>query len=159
LNQHEQSLADFRFSHAQRPDDDWCLRHIAWILLGGPPELRDTQEALRLAEEAERIARERKRDNLPLCLAAIGMARYRLGEFDAALAALDKAIKSGAANARTLLFAAMCHHQLGDRESARLYYAEALHRIERQTRDDGLGDPKYVHAEAEELLEVTQKPH
>jgi tetratricopeptide (TPR) repeat protein len=154
LNRHEESLADFRISLAQRTDDDWCLRHLAWILVGGPLELRNAQEARRLAEKAEKLARERKHAHHPLCLAALGMARYRLGEFEVARATLEEAIELGAANPRTFLFVALCHHQIGNSESAQRYFEEAIDRIERHTQNDGLGDTKYIRAEAEEFLEI-----
>ena len=86
------------------------------------------------------------------------MTRYRLGEFEAALATLQEAIERGAANPRTFLFVALCQHQIGNSASARLHFEEAIHRIEQPSQPDSLGDPKYIRAEAEELLDVTSRP-
>jgi tetratricopeptide (TPR) repeat protein len=151
-NRFAEALADFRFSYAQYPDDDWCLRHMAWIYVGGPPELRNAEEARRLVESAVRRSKERKKTSYPSCLAVLGMAHYRQGEWKTALSRLDEAIAAGAANNRVFLFKAMCHQQLGDSETARLYYQEAMYRLERETWDDGLGQPLYIRPEAEELL-------
>jgi tetratricopeptide (TPR) repeat protein len=160
LNAHRcaEALADFRESHARHAVDDWCLRHMAWILVAGPPELRNTQEARRLAEEAVKVATERKRSNLGTFVATLGMAHYRLGEHEVALARLDEAVELGAADSRTLLFLALCHAQLGSGESARLCFEEASRSIRGQLVDDGLGDVKFILAEAQQVLGQLARP-
>ncbi len=155
LNRCADALADFRQSYARRADDDWCLRHIAWILVAGPPELRNAAEARQFAEEAVKLSAERQRSNPGLFLATLGMAQYRLGDHETALATLDKAVAMGVADSRTLLFLALCHFQLGSGESARLCFEEATRLISGQLPDD-YGDVTLIVAEVAQVLESSE---
>jgi WD40 repeat protein/Flp pilus assembly protein TadD len=155
LNRCADALADFRKSHTRRADDDWCLRHMAWILVAGPPELRNAAEARQFAEEAVKLSAERQRSNPGLFLATLGMAHYRMGDDERALATLDKAVTMGGADSRTLLFLALCHAQLGSGESARLCFEEAT-RLIRGQFPDGHGDVTLILAEVAQVLESSE---
>lgn len=152
LGQHASALDDFRQSLSMREDDDWCLRHLAWILVAGPPELRDAGEARRLAERAVELSRQRNRSSYPRCLAVLGMAHYRLGDLETARQLLEEAIESGAVNRRTLLFDAMCRARLDNRDGAIRRYEQALEHAER----DPIGDPERIRVEAAELLAIAE---
>ncbi len=95
----------------------------AWDLATGPPAFRDPDRALRLA----RLMVEQQPDH-PLYLTTLGVAQYRIGQFTEAAATLARsvALSPGEADARALLFLAMCHHHLGRPTEARAGLDRAL---------------------------------
>jgi uncharacterized protein HemY len=87
----------------------------------------------------------------------LGMAHYRAGDWQAAIAALDQAVKlmSGVRD-RNGFFLAMAHWQLGHRERARESFNQAVRWMETNRSPDELA--RRVRAEAEELLGLGRRP-
>jgi tetratricopeptide (TPR) repeat protein len=93
----------------------------AWKLASdSDPTMRDPTEAVRLAELA--VAADPKN---AVYVRTLGVARYRAGDFTAAIEALKRSIDAGGFNARNAFFLAMAHARLGDREEAGQWYLQA----------------------------------
>ena len=152
-HQYVKAIADFRRSLDARADDDWCLRHLAWIYVAGPAELRDASLARKLARSAVKLARERKKPSYGPSLSVLGMAHYRLNEFEAALKTFEEAIAASRAapDPLALLGKAMCHHQLGEPQQAQESFVKAQAAIRKRPHTN-LGDIEPIRAEAEQLL-------
>ena len=90
--------------------------NLAWILLTGPKELRDPQEALPLARKAVELAPQQS-----ICDNTLGVALYRNDQFAEAVPVLEKSLQEskGATDGFDLFFLAMCHHRLGDAGKAK----------------------------------------
>jgi serine/threonine protein kinase/WD40 repeat protein len=116
------ALAGHRRVLEGNPDDFRACNDAAWIYTTGPAELRNPEEAVRLARNAVRLA-----PNESACLNTLGVAYYRLGRWNDAVTALQGALRadSGAALAYDLFFLAMCHHHLGEPDKARECYDRA----------------------------------
>jgi serine/threonine protein kinase/WD40 repeat protein len=116
------SLADNRRTLKTNPNDAVACNNLAWIYATGPADLRNPEEALRLARNAVGLA-----PNKHEYLNTLGVAYYRLGQWEEAVAALQDAVKAngGKATAFDLFFLAMCHQDLGQRENARDCYGRA----------------------------------
>jgi tetratricopeptide (TPR) repeat protein len=87
----------------------------------------------------------------------LGVAHYRLGEWQAALKALEEAEKlaPGRSFGSMAFFLAMCHHQLGDLAKAQQHYDRAVRWCqENQDKLDSARQQqlKAFHIEAEALL-------
>ncbi len=96
---------------------------LARLLALGPAELRDPARALPLARRAVELqpkVRER--------LHTLGVAQYRLGQYQEALETLGRAVQVNkqTATASELYFLAMCHHRLGDAAKAKECYDGAF---------------------------------
>jgi uncharacterized protein HemY len=111
------------------------LNHRSWVLVqtAGLSE-REYTRALRRTEAVCRLRPDCATDvNLNVTL---GVAQYRAGKFKEALATLvragkvDRSAKTGYPRATILLFTALCHERLGDRERARAVLAEARSEIQ-----------------------------
>ena len=85
------------------------------------------------------------------------MALYRTGKWADAVTELEKAteLSRGRQGAHDWFFAAMAHHQLGNREEARKWYDKAVTWMEQnQSRDEEL---LRFRREAADLLGVKEK--
>lgn len=125
---------------------------LAWFLVTAMnPRFRDAHQGRKLARLA--VAGAPKRGNLWITLA---VAEYRLGNWQAAIDGLEKAIKlRGAVGPTEAFFLAMCHWQQGrTKEAIRLYAlaAKAVHfgRLDHQLRS--------IQTEAAELLRLGKAP-
>jgi tetratricopeptide (TPR) repeat protein/tRNA A-37 threonylcarbamoyl transferase component Bud32 len=98
------------------------LGFFAWYLLTfRDKSFRDPARALALADAA--LAEAPDRDLLHQFR---GIALYRLGQYEAAISALQQAASpSGTNEIVEVLFLAMSHWQLGDQNEARRWYAKA----------------------------------
>jgi hypothetical protein len=125
-----QSLARCRRALEANPDDAAACNEVAWIYAVGPADLRNPEEALRLAQNAVRLA-----PNNHDYLNTLGVAFYRLGRWGEAVAALQDAIKANGDKAKAwdLFFLAMCHQHLGQPEKARDGYGRAVQWWQAQT--------------------------
>jgi WD40 repeat protein/tetratricopeptide (TPR) repeat protein len=146
----------------------WCLElepnqaqactDLAWHLATNPDAApRDPREALRWAQNAVRLA-----PDSPLCWNTLGAVHYRLGQYQEAIAALQKSIGLNAdvPTAHDALFLSMSHQRLGQPDQARAWYDRAL-----QARQElGSIDPRCIEeqdriqAEAETLLMPAVQP-
>ena len=104
----------------------WQLNYAAWDLaVAVSRSKQNPAQAVKLAERA--VALEPKNGDY---WNTLGVARYRNGEFQKAIAALEKSVELGNNpdtyyRATDFLFLAMAHHQLGDDDSARRDYSQA----------------------------------
>jgi serine/threonine protein kinase/Flp pilus assembly protein TadD len=97
-------------------------------------QLRDAPRAVALAEKAvEQAPKKGEFWN------TLGVARYRAGNWQAAVAALEKSrqLRSGG-DAFDFFFLAMAHWQLGDKAQARNWYDQAIKWMEHKPKDDDL---------------------
>jgi tetratricopeptide (TPR) repeat protein len=82
----------------------------------------------------------------------LGKARYRLGEWQAAIDAQEKAFELlGSQHAWGMFYLAMAHWQLGDKEQARTWYERAL---ELKTGPWGNAELHRLEIEAAKLLDI-----
>src|SRR5262249_30547965 len=94
------------------------------MLLATCPDL-ERADARKVVEALEKAIKLAPRDSA--CWAALGMARYRAGEWKASVEALDRSAelrRGGEAMGR--LFLAMAQRRLGSRDQARKSYDQAL---------------------------------
>jgi tetratricopeptide (TPR) repeat protein len=112
---------------AAYPEDDDGLRALALFLATCPVEtIRDPTEAVRCARKAVAFAEN------SFNAAALGAAQFTAGDFRAAVANLDRAMRLQNKRPDTidLFFRAMADWQLGNTEAARRYYDEAVRQME-----------------------------
>jgi rhomboid protease GluP len=129
----ERALRDYRTLLTHDPDDARALNNLAWLLLEEvPPELRDPEEALRLAERAVELEPDD-----PYALGTLATARLRTGDagsaeplFERALAD-DGRLRSEEAVDRYLLSIALV--RLGRAEEAEDEYRHAV-RLDDESR-------------------------
>jgi serine/threonine protein kinase/WD40 repeat protein len=90
------------------------------------------------------------------CWNTLGVAHYRAGHWNDAIAALSKAMEyaDGEHESFNTFFLAMAHWRLGDKDKARQWYDRAVDWLEKnkQLLGDDLLELRRFHAEAEELL-------
>ena len=86
---YERAEADYREALRLDPQDAWACNNLAWLLATCPEdELRDGEEAVKLANEALRLARERRGVVYDTAAAAYAEA----GDFDEAVAWQERAV-------------------------------------------------------------------
>jgi uncharacterized protein HemY len=87
----------------------------------------------------------------------VGTARYRNGQWKAAIQALEKSMELQGDNGFDGFFLAMSHWQLDDKEAARKWYEQAVAWMDKNPPSNG--QLRRFRAEAEELLKITgEKP-
>jgi serine/threonine protein kinase/WD40 repeat protein/Tfp pilus assembly protein PilF len=141
---------DLRQAHQQNSDQ---MNRLAWWLLAAPNLLhREPTLAVALAKQlVHRASSEAVYWN------TLGIAHYRLGEWEAALKALEEAQKlaPGSCFGSNAYFLAMCHHQLGDPAKAKASYDRAIRWCQENPDDLASGQQRELmafQAEAESLL-------
>jgi tetratricopeptide (TPR) repeat protein len=140
------------------PKDPAAHNKLAWLLTTCPPPgLRDARRAVELAQKA--VALDPKDADIRNTL---GAAHYRAGEWQAALAALLKAVElrqgTGRMDSSDLFFLAMADWQNGKKDRARQWYDQAclwLAKHPHQPSDEDAG--QRFRAEAAALLGVSAK--
>jgi tetratricopeptide (TPR) repeat protein len=123
---------------------------LAWLLAtADDPKFRDPARALKLAEEAVQQDRNDWEN-----WAALGVAKYRGGQWAEAAAALEKAEALAPENvtAANAFFLAMARWQLGEKETARHWYGTATERIAKMKWHPP--DLPRFRAEAAKLLDI-----
>jgi WD40 repeat protein/serine/threonine protein kinase len=87
----------------------------------------------------------------------LGMAQYRLGKFqkDRYVDALATLTKCDQTDPTTLMFLAMVHSQLGEKDKAREWFDKAVKMMEQSKKDDA--ELERSRAEAAELLRVEKE--
>jgi tetratricopeptide (TPR) repeat protein len=105
------------------PREAMWVNNIAWTLLTGPPNGRDTKRALQLALRAVELD-----GKSALYRNTLGVAQYRNGLYREAVASLETSLAGnrGTAEGYDLYFLALCHHHLGHGEQARACYERAV---------------------------------
>jgi serine/threonine protein kinase/tetratricopeptide (TPR) repeat protein len=125
---------------------------LAWLLALYPDQrYRDPARAIKLAGKAiGRAPNDRE------YWATMGLARFRVGEWDGAIAALEKGPpERNGGNAADWIMA-MAHWRRGEREQARIRFDKAVLWLDRnKPRDD---DMLVLRAEAAALLGLNDRP-
>ncbi len=144
----------------RKPDDSSKHEALAMILSNCPePRLRNPHRAAEMASKAVEIEPQASNN-----WTALGMARYRLGQWQEARMAFDKSLQLGAdswggslrrPDAIDWFFLAMSYWQLGQQDQARQCYDRGVQWMNGskpwQTDDEDL---RRCQTEAEELLEI-----
>jgi serine/threonine protein kinase/WD40 repeat protein/Flp pilus assembly protein TadD len=123
IQEYPKAVADLRKALEMDPNCAQALNELAWIYVTGPAEARAPEKALPLAQKAVHLS-----PNSGNSRNTLGVVHYRLGQFEAAVDELQRAIQDnkGEATADDLFFLAMAYHHLGDAAKARDYYDQAL---------------------------------
>jgi tetratricopeptide (TPR) repeat protein len=137
----------YRKAHELAPEDPDANNLQAWFLATtSEPGLRDHALAMRLAKKAV-MAREKSGNYWN----TLGVAHYRNGNFRAAIAALEKAMRfRGGGQSFDWFFLAMAHWPLGDRAMARKWYNQAVQWMRNHLPADG--ELRRFRAEAADLI-------
>jgi serine/threonine protein kinase len=113
-----------------RRDSTSLRNEFAWLLATSTaPDVRDPSRAVELAEEAVKVApREGGFWN------TLGLARYRVGDWKGAIAALQESMKlRSGGDANDWIILAMALRQAGDKDQAQLWYDKATGWMEQNT--------------------------
>ena len=103
------------------PDQANANNLLAWLLVTGPQEMRNPEEAIKCSEQAIRASP----DNSSY-LNTLGTVCYRAGRWNEASEALNKSTSSGhLPREYNLYLLAMCHAQLGHSTTAREFFLHA----------------------------------
>jgi serine/threonine protein kinase/cytochrome c-type biogenesis protein CcmH/NrfG len=134
------------------PQSGQMQSRLAQILADYPDsKVRDPRLAVEYAKEAVELAPQNWR-----FWKTLGLANYRAGDWEGAIAALERSVKQRSGGTNVLasssewFFLAMAHWQLGNHEEARHWYKQAVQWMDKET-------PQYegvarYRAEAEKLL-------
>ncbi len=128
------------------------LNNQAWSLAASAdPQTRDPHAAVELAQEAVKLA-----PNTADFWNTLGVARYRAGDFEGAIAALQKyrELRTSDAEYGNPFFLAMAHWQLGHKEEAREWFDKGAQWMERQSAPSAT--LQGFRREAAELLGVIE---
>ncbi|MGQ0633630.1 MAG: protein kinase domain-containing protein [Planctomycetaceae bacterium] len=125
---------------------------LAWVLAtAAQPESRDPERAVELASQA--VANSHSL-NAAERWNTLGVARYRNGDWTAALEALQKSGLSRRGSGSNWFFLAMTHWQLGHNDEARTWFGKAVDWTEKKAPvDDEL---RRFRAEAADLPGITE---
>jgi tetratricopeptide (TPR) repeat protein len=123
LGEFVEARADLEKALELDPQNPMACNNLAWIYLKGPADLRDSEKGLALAQRAVRLNPDQRELHNNL-----GVAYYRLRQWDGAIAALEQAARLNKDEARAfeLFFLAMSYHEQGDKTKARDSYDQAL---------------------------------
>jgi tetratricopeptide (TPR) repeat protein len=110
------------------PDDAFDINPVAWLLvIGASPQLYDPARALRLAEKATKLA-----PHEPNYWFVLGVARYRLGDIEGALAAVERARHDRSEpSPNDYLLLAMAVYRQGQAAEARTMYEQIVEALKR----------------------------
>jgi tetratricopeptide (TPR) repeat protein len=121
LGEKDKAVEDFRKAGTLKPKE---ANNLAWELVTSPDPLhREPGLAVELAKQAVRQA-----PGEDIYWNTLGVAHYRVGDWEAAIQALEEAEKlaPGKYFSFNAFFLAMCHHQLGDPAKAKEHYDRAV---------------------------------
>ncbi len=147
LGRFDEAEAAFRKSLVNQPDNPDPLNSLAWLLATAPDRRqRRPEDALKLARQAVQEA-----PDVATNYNTLGVAEYRNGLWDEAIATLNKSIAMCEGTDPTdFFFLAVAHRQRGDRDQAE----RAFHRGVEVARKNApsLWEWRMIWAEAAELL-------
>src|SRR5262249_49140652 len=123
LGQRDLADADRERAIELEPDNPMTLDKLAWRLVRSPADQRDAERGLRLIRKAV----QKEPDNA-FYLNTLGVAQYRTGQYQEAVATLEKSLAAGkgASDAFDLFFLAMSHAKLGDAAKAKDCFDRAV---------------------------------
>jgi len=156
LNRRAESLADYeKLLETEFPTAEEC-NNLAWTYVAGPVSSQDPERAVLLARKAVRLSPKSSH-----YLNTLGVAYYRLGQFQEAVETLAEAGKANRdePTAFDLFFLAMCFHQLGEPDRARNSYEKAMQWWKHSTQEISSQwneELESFQAEAEKLLGIPE---
>jgi tetratricopeptide (TPR) repeat protein len=148
LGEYESALADLEKSGGPHPYDAVANNSVAWSLVVQPEAgRRYAQLAIAWSQRAVELAPEKG-----TYWNTLGVAHYRGGDWDEALAALDKSdeILQGDKFSLNAFFLAMVHWQKGSREEAQAWYRKSAAWMDEHLPNDA--ELQSFREEATELL-------
>jgi serine/threonine protein kinase len=156
---YEQEARTLLHEAAKRASDNPASQDgLARLLIGRlAPRLRDPAQAIELAK----LATERAPKNAAYWN-TLGLTRYRAGDYQDALEAVENAAKLRAAgNGADLLLLAMAHWQLDHKEQARSFHERAMkwlqeHPMDWQVYTEQANELRDLRAEAIKLLNTAE---
>jgi WD40 repeat protein/serine/threonine protein kinase len=155
LGQWEKVIADHVRLVQLKPDSAKEKNDLSWLLATCPDaKYRDPGRALEVAKKATELAPKEG-----VIWNTLGVARYRVGDWKAAIEALTKSneLLGETGLSSNAFFLTMAHWQLGEKEKATKWYERAVQRMEqnRQTleKDKPKGNElRRFRSEAEALM-------
>jgi Flp pilus assembly protein TadD/serine/threonine protein kinase len=118
-----EAITEYRKAIELDPKNAIVHGNLAWLLATCPDgKFRDPPQAVELAQKAVELQPKNH-----IYWRTLGVARYRAGEWKAAIAALHKMKEIGSpGDSRDWFLLAMAHWQLGDKNGARGWYDKAV---------------------------------
>jgi WD40 repeat protein/Tfp pilus assembly protein PilF len=153
-NKLDDAIAAFRKTIELKPNSPRTHNALAWILATSPEmKLRDPKQAVALAQRAVELKPEEG-----TYWNTLGAAHFRAGDWQAAIAALEKSmdLRQGG-DSNDWFFLAMAHWRLGEEEKAREWYDKAVAWMEKNAKDNR--ELQRFRIEAADLLERDKKTH
>jgi len=152
LGRTQEALQGYRRVIELSPKNAVAHNNLAWLLATCPDcKFRDPRQAVEAAKKAvELTPTEGNHWN------TLGVAHYRAGDWKAAIVALEKSVqlrKGGDSFDR--FFLAITHWQLGNKETARKWYDQAVQWMEKNNPEDS--ELRRFRTEAAALLGVSEK--
>jgi tetratricopeptide (TPR) repeat protein/serine/threonine protein kinase len=146
---YEGAIATLREAIRFSPADANTRNNLAWLLANCPePKHRQPAQAVALAQEAVKLA-----PNAAYVWNTLGVAQYRAGDCNAAVAALQKSIElNNGGYGGDWFVLAMAHHKLGHPKEARQWFDKAVEQMEKAGSQDQ--ELRRFRAEAEGVLEI-----
>ena len=145
-------LADWRLKPNPQINQ---LNELIWELatdLGPQARSRDPSWVVELAKRNVQSDPKHKS-----CWMTLGVAQYRAGDWQGAIAALEKSMALGQPDvAFTSFHLAQAYWRMGDKKQARRWYDQARQWMDKNLPDDG--GLRQFRAETAELLEIKQQP-
>src|SRR5262249_28229329 len=134
------------------PESALPCNNLAWLLATCPePKFRDCEKAVQLAKKVVALAPKEGEH-----WKTLGVAHYRAGNWEEAVAALDKSMQfRNGGDSFDWFFLSMAHWQLGEKDKARQRYDQAVQWMEKNQPNNG--ELRRFHAEAAELLKEKEK--
>jgi serine/threonine-protein kinase len=147
LGRFEESAASFRKSLESNPNNSYPLNAMAWYLLTAPDRRqRRPEEALELSRRAVKAA-----PDMATYSNTLGLAEYRNGLWDAAIATLKKSIEMNKGNDPSdFLILAMSQWRRGDRVEAERLFQRGVEGVRSSDQSDW--EWRMLWAEAADLL-------
>ncbi len=146
------AIACFRKTVELDPNSPWMHNRLAWMLATCPDaKLRDAKLAVSSAERAVALKPE-----VGTYWNTLGAAQYRAGQWQGAVAALEKSMELGkGGDGIDWFFLAMARWRLGNRDEARKHYDQAVQWMDKNQPENE--ELRRFRSEAAELLELKEK--
>jgi serine/threonine protein kinase/Tfp pilus assembly protein PilF len=150
----DEAVAVLRKAADTTSDDPQDLNNLSWFLATSYScELRDARRATELVQKAVELAQKAVElaPELGIYWNTLGAARYRTGNWNAAIAAVEKSMAlGGGGNSYDWFYLAMACWQLREPDKARAWYERAVQWMEKNAPGDD--ELRRLRAEAAELL-------
>jgi serine/threonine protein kinase/tetratricopeptide (TPR) repeat protein len=150
------AIAAFTKAVELNPNDLVACNYLSWLYTIGPEALRNAEKALPLAHKAVEL-----KPQIIGYQKNLGMAYYRIGQYDEALRILVPIAEARAdeVGAHALFFLSMTYQHLGEADKAHACYHKVIEWWEGQRRPpEHLPEMWAMQAETEALLGIVPSP-